>query len=184
MDRAEGLVRRNKSRVDNASSEGNSSTAHSVDENDVILNDGDNYNNDNDSKETRLTLMEEVLLLGLKDKEVNMCPKCEQVDDVRNVKILHIRSKRKFLSFEIQFGILFLSSLLLHSPRVMNSVWICRRPIDSSIFHSLEFLCLSSFFSLSSWQKCQNLFLFISLNGNRPRNQIHDKCVFNVCTCV
>lgn len=28
---------------------------------------------DADSKETRLTLMEEVLLLGLKDKEVNSC---------------------------------------------------------------------------------------------------------------
>ncbi len=28
---------------------------------------------DLDSKETRLTLMEEVLLLGLKDREVNIC---------------------------------------------------------------------------------------------------------------
>lgn len=31
------------------------------------------YDHDADSKETRLTLMEEVLLLGLKDKEVGDC---------------------------------------------------------------------------------------------------------------
>ena len=31
----------------------------------------DDYVDDGDSKETRLTLMEEVLLLGLKDKEVS-----------------------------------------------------------------------------------------------------------------
>lgn len=30
---------------------------------------------DDSDKETRLTLMEEVLLLGLKDKEVHLCPK-------------------------------------------------------------------------------------------------------------
>lgn len=70
MNRTDGLVRRNKSRGDNGGSEGNSSTAQSVDENDVILNDGENDVDDIDSKETRLTLMEEVLLLGLKDKEV------------------------------------------------------------------------------------------------------------------
>ena len=35
---------------------------------------------DHDSKETRLTLMEEVLLLGLKDREVvyeNICSRCK-----------------------------------------------------------------------------------------------------------
>lgn len=73
MNRTDGLVRRNKSRSDNnGGSEGNSSTAQSVDENDVILNDGENDVDDIDSKETRLTLMEEVLLLGLKDKEVKI----------------------------------------------------------------------------------------------------------------
>lgn len=71
MNRTDGLVRRNKSRVtENGTSEANSSTANSVDENDVIINDRDNDIDDTDSKETRLTLMEEVLLLGLKDKEV------------------------------------------------------------------------------------------------------------------
>lgn len=71
MNRTDGLVRRNKTRNDNGGSEGgNSSNAQSVDENDVILNDGENNIDDIDSKETRLTLMEEVLLLGLKDKEV------------------------------------------------------------------------------------------------------------------
>lgn len=71
MNRTDGLVRRNKSRAtENGTSEANSSTANSVDENDVIINDRDNDIDDTDSKETRLTLMEEVLLLGLKDKEV------------------------------------------------------------------------------------------------------------------
>lgn len=73
MNRTDGLVRRNKSRTtENGTSEANSSTANSVDENDVIINDRDNDIDDTDSKETRLTLMEEVLLLGLKDKEVNI----------------------------------------------------------------------------------------------------------------
>lgn len=70
MNRTDGLVRRNKNRGDNGSSEPNSSTANSVDDNDVIINERDDEIDDNDSKETRLTLMEEVLLLGLKDKEV------------------------------------------------------------------------------------------------------------------
>lgn len=73
MNRTDGLVRRNKSRaLENGTSEANSSTANSVDENDVIINDRENDIDDTDSKETRLTLMEEVLLLGLKDKEVNI----------------------------------------------------------------------------------------------------------------
>lgn len=74
MNRAEGLVRRNKSRADNSNAEANSSTSNGgVDENDVIINErGDDDIDDNDSKETRLTLMEEVLLLGLKDKEVGV----------------------------------------------------------------------------------------------------------------
>ncbi|XP_031619113.1 Golgi phosphoprotein 3 homolog sauron [Contarinia nasturtii] len=71
MNRTDGLVRRNKSRAttENGTAEGNASSANSVDENDVIINDRDNDIDDTDSKETRLTLMEEVLLLGLKDKE-------------------------------------------------------------------------------------------------------------------
>lgn len=72
MNRTDGLVRRNKSRAaENGHGEANSSHANSVDENDVIIQDRDNEVDDTDSKETRLTLMEEVLLLGLKDKEVN-----------------------------------------------------------------------------------------------------------------
>lgn len=70
MNRTDGLVRRNKSRAaENGTSEANSSTANSVDENDVIIAERDDDIDDTDSKETRLTLMEEVLLLGLKDKE-------------------------------------------------------------------------------------------------------------------
>lgn len=72
MNRTDGLVRRNKSRAnENGHGEANSSHANSVDENDVIIQDRDNDVDDGDSKETRLTLMEEVLLLGLKDKEVS-----------------------------------------------------------------------------------------------------------------
>lgn len=68
MNRTDGLVRRVKTRAD-TSSEPNSSTGNSVDENDDSNKDQEEEM-DNDSKETRLTLMEEVLLLGLKDKEV------------------------------------------------------------------------------------------------------------------
>lgn len=61
MNRTEGLVRRNVVKDNN--SDGNREN-HDVDDkkNDKNYDDGD-------SKETRLTLMEEVLLLGLKDKE-------------------------------------------------------------------------------------------------------------------
>ena len=37
-----------------------------------VLNNLDEDEEDRDSKETRLTLMEEILLLGLKDREVNI----------------------------------------------------------------------------------------------------------------
>lgn len=70
MNRTDGLVRRVKNRTD--TTEGNGSQGNSVEENE---NNQDNEEDidDNDSKETRLTLMEEVLLLGLKDKEVCLC---------------------------------------------------------------------------------------------------------------
>lgn len=64
MNRTEGLVQR-KNVVKENNSDG-SRENHDVDDkkNDKNYDDGD-------SKETRLTLMEEVLLLGLKDKEVS-----------------------------------------------------------------------------------------------------------------
>lgn len=72
MNRTDGLVRRVKStRAGDASSDPNSSAGNSVEENDHTR-DQDEELDDNDSKETRLTLMEEVLLLGLKDKEVSL----------------------------------------------------------------------------------------------------------------
>lgn len=63
MNRAEGLVQRRNVNVIKDSAELKEN--HDVDDkkNDKSYDDGD-------SKETRLTLMEEVLLLGLKDKEV------------------------------------------------------------------------------------------------------------------
>lgn len=74
MNRTDGLVRRVKSRA-NEGVGGNDpsdsgATANEVNENDIKL-ELDNENDDGESKETRLTLMEEVLLLGLKDKEVS-----------------------------------------------------------------------------------------------------------------
>lgn len=72
---SEGLARRRKVRSDDSSSnskDGSSSLCNSSKNEDLSNqnNMGDNETDDCDSKETRLTLMEEVLLLGLKDKEV------------------------------------------------------------------------------------------------------------------
>ncbi|RWS07319.1 Golgi phosphoprotein 3 rotini-like protein [Dinothrombium tinctorium] len=64
MNRSEGLIQR---RIHGASSASNKVSDAGED-----LSDGNakqDYDHDADSKETRLTLMEEVLLLGLKDKE-------------------------------------------------------------------------------------------------------------------
>jgi len=65
MSRADGLVQRrnvNRDSADGVSKENGQSAADKLDYEEDI--------DDGDSKETRLTLMEEVLLLGLKDKEV------------------------------------------------------------------------------------------------------------------
>lgn len=64
MSRADGLVQRrnvNRESTDGVARE-NGQSADNLDYEEDI--------DDGDSKETRLTLMEEVLLLGLKDKEV------------------------------------------------------------------------------------------------------------------
>lgn len=67
-----GLVRR-RTAVENSSDYNGSSTSTSNnDHNDNFKDDAENDNMEETSdKETRLTLMEEVLLLGLKDKEVS-----------------------------------------------------------------------------------------------------------------
>lgn len=65
MNRTEGLVQRR-----NVIKESNTDGQKENHDNDDKKNDK-NYD-DGDSKETKLTLMEEVLLLGLKDKEVNI----------------------------------------------------------------------------------------------------------------
>ncbi|KFM61619.1 Golgi phosphoprotein 3-like protein, partial [Stegodyphus mimosarum] len=64
MNRTEGLVLRK-----NAVAHNIERTNNKDDEPEKHLSD-ENEEEDVDSKETRLTLMEEVLLLGLKDKEV------------------------------------------------------------------------------------------------------------------
>ena len=78
MNRTEGLVQRRTAGTSNknttpdgpngpqASGGASSKSSDSVEDNDRVASGYD----DGDSKETRLTLMEEVLLLGLKDKEV------------------------------------------------------------------------------------------------------------------
>lgn len=67
MNRSEGLVRRVKARDTESNSGGGSASSNYDEEN---RNEIEDEMDDCDSKETRLTLMEEVLLLGLKDKEV------------------------------------------------------------------------------------------------------------------
>jgi hypothetical protein len=65
-----GLVRR-RTAAETSSSDYNNSTSNN-DHNDNFKDDADEDNIEETSdKETRLTLMEEVLLLGLKDKEVS-----------------------------------------------------------------------------------------------------------------
>jgi len=70
MNRQEGLIQRRnvQTSIVAARSEDTTRIGPEVDEKKRVENDEDI---DADSKETRLTLMEEVLLLGLKDKEVN-----------------------------------------------------------------------------------------------------------------
>lgn len=69
MNRSEGLVRRVKARDtdSNSGSGGGGSASNNYDQENK--NEVEDEMEDCDSKETRLTLMEEVLLLGLKDKE-------------------------------------------------------------------------------------------------------------------
>lgn len=74
MNRTDGLVRRAVRPRENGAEGGSSSgNANTPEDNPDMLDNKDLEDNidDGDSKETRLTLMEEVLLLGLKDKEVS-----------------------------------------------------------------------------------------------------------------
>ena len=71
MNRSEGLVRRNKSRPSDDGSETNGNATNSDIVNDNFKDDETDEAAEECDKETRLTLMEEVLLLGLKDKEVS-----------------------------------------------------------------------------------------------------------------
>lgn len=69
-----GLVRRTNAAKSSSSDFNSSSTSTNNDHNDNLKNGSEDENIEETSdKETRLTLMEEVLLLGLKDKEVCIC---------------------------------------------------------------------------------------------------------------
>lgn len=71
MNRSEGLVRRVKTRDTDSNGGGGGGGSSSSNYGDAEnKNEQEEELEDCDSKETRLTLMEEVLLLGLKDKEV------------------------------------------------------------------------------------------------------------------
>lgn len=74
MNSSSGLVRRARARPEESSEAnggGGTSATNLSDYNDNLNNETEDTELDCDSKETRLTLMEEVLLLGLKDKEVS-----------------------------------------------------------------------------------------------------------------
>lgn len=67
-----GLVRRRTAAEASSDNNGSSTSTSNNDHNDNFKDDAENENMEETSdKETRLTLMEEVLLLGLKDKEVS-----------------------------------------------------------------------------------------------------------------
>lgn len=65
-----GLVRRRTAIENNADNNGSNSSSNN-DHNDNFKDAEDDNMEETSDKETRLTLMEEVLLLGLKDKEVS-----------------------------------------------------------------------------------------------------------------
>lgn len=96
--RADGLVQRrnvNRDNADGVSKENGQSAADKLDYEEDI--------DDGDSKETRLTLMEEVLLLGLKDKEVYF--RCTFTSiNVREIRLKYLLykypSKRRYYRFE------------------------------------------------------------------------------------
>lgn len=79
MNRTDGLVQRRRD-TNQGSSSGNPVASR-----DDSNGRNDDYENDADSKETRLTLMEEVLLLGLKDKEVRELVQFAWVRPVREL---------------------------------------------------------------------------------------------------
>jgi len=69
MNRQEGIFHRRNVQTSMASARSEDTTRAESEVDEVRPNEDEDV--DVDSKETRLTLMEEVLLLGLKDKEVN-----------------------------------------------------------------------------------------------------------------
>jgi len=71
MNRQEGLFQRRNVQTSIAAAKSEDTTRIEQPEIDERKRSVDDDEADDDSKETRLTLMEEVLLLGLKDKEVN-----------------------------------------------------------------------------------------------------------------
>ena len=74
MSRQEGLIQRRNVQTSIAAARSEDTTRLEPDIADKKRLGDDGQDVDADSKETRLTLMEEVLLLGLKDKEVNPNP--------------------------------------------------------------------------------------------------------------
>jgi len=75
MSHQEGLIQRRNVQTASAAarSEDTTRVEPEIDQKKAVVEEDDA---DADSKETRLTLMEEVLLLGLKDKEVNCTISC------------------------------------------------------------------------------------------------------------
>lgn len=98
MNTSTGLVRRTNAAKSNSSEFNTSSTSPNNDHNDNFKNGSEDENIEETSdKETRLTLMEEVLLLGLKDKEV-----CIKKCLTENVKRDLASSMNRFANFNAQ----------------------------------------------------------------------------------
>lgn len=82
-----GLVRRRTAAEASADNNGSSTSSTNNDHNDNFNNDADNETEEASDKETRLTLMEEVLLLGLKDKEVSRHERNSAQCSVGNLRV-------------------------------------------------------------------------------------------------
>lgn len=119
MNRTEGLTRRVRTR-ENTDGVPLPNAGANDEANDNANGTEDPDMDDNDSKETRLTLMEEVLLLGLKDKEVSVffllyriadwADKCEL-----HVKIDDLGCKQIFIEDEILILTIVLVDHLEHT---------------------------------------------------------------------
>lgn len=92
-------MRRRTAAESSADNNGSSTSSSNNDHNDNFNNDADNETEEASDKETRLTLMEEVLLLGLKDKEVSK-HECSAMLAIRKCIMTRARPPSKHYKIE------------------------------------------------------------------------------------